>query len=153
MKNVWYYTYAVGVLGIAEDGSGITDIFLKKNNIPAGLEEKETVLIKKASLQLSEYFSGSRTVFDLALSLHGTDFQIRVWNILRTIPYGETRSYKQIAEAAGNPHACRAVGMANRCNPVMIVVPCHRVIGTDGSLTGYAGGLDVKKTLLDLEHR
>jgi methylated-DNA-[protein]-cysteine S-methyltransferase len=153
MKNIWYYTYAVGVLGIADDGSGISDIFLKKNNISVGMEEKETALIKKASVQLCEYFSGIRSTFDLPLSLHGTDFQLRVWRILRTIPYGETRSYKQIAEAAGNPRACRAAGMANKRNPVMIVVPCHRVIGADGGLTGYACGLGVKKTLLDLEHR
>ena len=98
-----------------------------------------------------EYLDGKRKVFDLPLSLKGTDFQKQVWQALRDIPYGETRSYKQIAVAIGNPKAVRAVGMANNRNPLLIVVPCHRVIGTDGKMVGYAAGMDKKEFLLRLE--
>lgn len=101
--------------------------------------------------QLTAYFSGALEDFDLELDLHGTDFQRRVWAALRTIPYGETRSYGQIALQIGAPTASRAVGMANGRNPIGIIVPCHRVIGASGSLTGYGGGLDRKRFLLDLE--
>lgn len=101
--------------------------------------------------QLEEYFAGTRTTFDLVLRPTGTVFQRRVWDALSRIPYGETRTYGEIAEAIGQPGAARAVGLANGRNPIAIVVPCHRVIGADGSLTGYGGGLDVKRALLDLE--
>ena len=101
--------------------------------------------------QLDAYFAGERLEFDLDLELVGTDFQRRVWAALLTIPYGETRSYGQIAQQIGSPSAPRAVGLANGHNPIGIIVPCHRVIGANGSLTGYGGGLDRKKTLLDLE--
>lgn len=101
--------------------------------------------------ELSEYFQGRRTEFSVPLNPSGTQFQKQVWKALREIPYGETRSYKEIAEVIGNPKACRAVGMANHKNPLPILVPCHRVIGSDGSLTGYAGGLEIKKKLLCLE--
>jgi methylated-DNA-[protein]-cysteine S-methyltransferase len=151
MKNVWYYDYPVGTLGIAEDGAGITDIFRLDGAKPEGFTETETPLIQTAALQLQEYFQGKRKEFELPLSLHGTRFQLFVWKTLQTIPYGETRSYKQIAEQAGNGKACRAVGMANNRNPVMIVVPCHRVIGADGSMVGYGGGLEMKEFLLRLE--
>ena len=104
-----------------------------------------------AAEQLEEYFAGERTEFDLDLELAGTDFQRRVWAALQTIPYGETRSYGDIAEQIGKPGAFRAVGLANGRNPIGIIVPCHRVIGASGSLTGYGGGLDRKKLLLDLE--
>jgi methylated-DNA-[protein]-cysteine S-methyltransferase len=101
--------------------------------------------------QLGEYFAGERTDFDLELDLVGTAFQRRVWQALLTIPYGETRSYGQIAHQIGAPGASRAVGLANGHNPVGIIVPCHRVIGANGSLTGYGGGLDKKRALLGLE--
>ena len=104
-------------------------------------------------MQLSEYFAGARREFDLPLRLRGTQFQLAVWNALRAIPYGETRSYADIAAAVGNEKACRAVGMANHRNPVSIIVPCHRVIGKGGSLTGYGGGIDKKEFLLSLERR
>ena len=113
--------------------------------------EHETALIKEANRQLSEYLKGERQMFDLPLNPRGTDFQKRVWRALCDIPYGETRSYKQIAEAIGNPKAVRAVGMANNRNPITIVVPCHRVIGADGKLVGYGGGLEMKEFLLRLE--
>jgi len=103
--------------------------------------------------QLREYFAGKRTTFDLALIPQGTEFQVKVWNELRRIPYGETISYKQLAERIGKPKAVRAVGAANGANPIPIVIPCHRVIGNDGSLTGFGGGLPLKKRLLELESR
>jgi O-6-methylguanine DNA methyltransferase len=101
--------------------------------------------------QLEEYFAGKRRAFDVPLDLRGTEFQKRCWQELLKIPYGETRSYAEIARAIGNPSAVRAVGLANGQNPIAIVVPCHRVIGSDGSLTGYGGGLEVKRRLLELE--
>lgn len=107
----------------------------------------------EATRQLDAYFTGSRRQFTLSLDLRGTDFQRRVWQLLCQIPYGETRSYGEIARSLGSPGASRAVGRANGTNPVAIVVPCHRVIGADGSLTGYGGGLARKQALLDLEAR
>ncbi len=101
--------------------------------------------------QLDQYFAGERTEFDLELDLRGTSFQTDVWNALLTIPYGETRSYGEIARQIGRPDRARAVGAANGSNPISIIVPCHRVIGSDGSLTGYGGGLPRKRFLLDLE--
>lgn len=153
MKHIGYYEFPVGVLGIAEDGAGITGIFFKWEKASPPSPQAETPLLRAAAQQLREYFDGRRKAFDLPLSLHGTAFQLAVWKALRAIPYGETRSYGQIAESIGSPKACRAVGMANNRNPVAIVVPCHRVIGRDGGLTGYAGGLDVKRYLLELEKR
>lgn len=101
--------------------------------------------------ELDEYFQGKRKTFDIPLRTHGTPFQEKVWAALRAIPYGEVRSYKEVAEAIGHPKAYRAVGMANNANPIFIIVPCHRVIGSDGSLTGYGGGLSMKRALLSLE--
>ena len=103
--------------------------------------------------QLEAYFAGERNDFDLELSLAGSEFQRRVWQALLTIPYGETRSYGQVAEQVGATGAARAVGLANGRNPIAIIVPCHRVIGASGSLTGYGGGLDRKRSLLELERR
>jgi methylated-DNA-[protein]-cysteine S-methyltransferase len=101
--------------------------------------------------QLSEYFAGTRTEFDLPLALHGTPFQLTVWRALGTIPYGETLSYGQLADQIGRPTASRAVGLANGKNPISVIVPCHRVVGATGDLTGYGGGLDRKRMLLNLE--
>jgi methylated-DNA-[protein]-cysteine S-methyltransferase len=101
--------------------------------------------------QLGEYFAGERREFDLPLDMVGNPFELRVWEELQTIPYGETASYGQIAQRIGNPGAPRAVGLANGRNPIAVIVPCHRVIGADGSLTGYGGGLERKRLLLDLE--
>lgn len=153
MKYIFYYNFPIGRLGIAEDGTGITDIFFPRDNkkLKDSFEEKETELIKMAKVQLDEYFAGTRQEFSIPLSLKGTEFQVKDWEALCTIPYGETRSYKEIAIQIGNPKACRAVGMANNRNPVLIVVPCHRVIGHNGKLVGYGGGLDVKEQLLNLE--
>lgn len=110
-----------------------------------------TPLLENAARQIEEYFDGRRREFDLPLAPSGTPFQREVWSALRGIPYGQTRSYRDIAAAVGRPLACRAVGMANHRNPLPIVVPCHRVIGVSGALTGYAGGVEVKDALLRLE--
>lgn len=112
---------------------------------------QETPLLREAARQLDEYFRGSRRQFTLPLQMHRTPFQCAVWQMLQQIPYGETRSYREVAVGIGNPKAVRAVGMANHRNPFLIIVPCHRVIGSGGSLTGYAAGLDMKRFLLQLE--
>jgi methylated-DNA-[protein]-cysteine S-methyltransferase len=108
-------------------------------------------VLRAAIDQLTAYFAGSLREFDLPLEMKGTDFQMRVWRLLREIPYGETRSYRDLAVALGNPRAVRAVGAANGANPLPIVIPCHRVIGANGSLVGYGGGLQLKKRLLEFE--
>ncbi|HEX9834308.1 MAG TPA: methylated-DNA--[protein]-cysteine S-methyltransferase [Mycobacterium sp.] len=113
--------------------------------------ESDGTAFPDAVEQLDAYFAGERTDFDLNLDMVGTEFQRRVWAALLTIPYGETRSYGEIAKQIGSPGAFRAVGLANGHNPIGIIVPCHRVIGSNGSLTGYGGGLDRKRALLDLE--
>jgi len=164
MKSVYFYKYNINKklvykLGIAEDGgigsnvnsAKICGILFDTGSAPNGCEKKETPLIKKAAQQFDEYFDGKRKSFNLPLGLSGTDFQIKVWNALQNIPYGETISYGELATIIGNPKASRAVGMANNRNPIPIIIPCHRVIGHDGSLTGYAGGLELKRLLLELE--
>lgn len=108
-------------------------------------------ILAMAETQLGEYFGGHRKTFQLPMVFHGTDFQIKVWNALRTIPYGATRSYGDLASQIGSPQACRAVGAASGLNPLPIVVPCHRVIGSDGKLTGFGGGMKAKAFLLNLE--
>ncbi|HEX7673945.1 MAG TPA: methylated-DNA--[protein]-cysteine S-methyltransferase [Bdellovibrio sp.] len=113
--------------------------------------DKNHPVLVQAEDELNEYFAGTRTRFSVPLNPHGTDFQKSVWMQLRKIPYGETRSYKDLAVAIGNPSACRAVGAANGKNPLSIIVPCHRVIGSNGTLTGFAGGLEFKNYLLNLE--
>ena len=114
---------------------------------------KKTPLLLECERQLEEYFSGKRAVFTLPLAPKGTPFQRQVWQALLTVPYGETRSYGQIAKQVGREKAARAVGGANHNNPISILIPCHRIIGADGSLWGYGGGLDKKKALLDLERK
>ncbi|WP_298845340.1 methylated-DNA--[protein]-cysteine S-methyltransferase [Clostridium sp.] len=150
MNNMFYYETIIGKIGIIENGMAITQMnFAEK--MPKGINISETVLLKQANKQLQEYFSGIREIFDLPLAPIGTDFQQKVWRALREIPYGKTNSYKEIAESIGNIKATRAVGMANNKNPILILIPCHRVIGANGKLVGYAGGLDVKAKLLKLE--
>ena len=121
---------------------------LDSNNID--LRESKQALVPYLR-ELDEYFAGERREFSVPLDLRGTEFQLACWRALLKIPYGETRSYADIARAIGHPHAFRAVGMSNNRNPVAIVVPCHRVIAASGSLCGYGGGLDIKRKLLDLE--
>lgn len=149
-----YLQTPVGELELIEDGAGLCELNFSHSERQEGIPEEETPLLKEAKRQLQEYFAGERKRFDLPLSISGTPFQMKDWQALREIPYGETRSYGDIARAIGCPRGFRAVGMANRCNPVAIIIPCHRVIGTDGKLTGYAGknkALDIKAYLLRLE--
>ncbi|MDC7126561.1 MAG: methylated-DNA--[protein]-cysteine S-methyltransferase, partial [Spirochaetales bacterium] len=130
------------------------NLYTDKN--PATLEqwaglEKNDDFFDEAKKQIIEYFEGTRKVFNLKLSPEGTDFQKKVWKALLDIPYGETRSYQDIAKNIGNPKACRAIGNANNKNPIPLIIPCHRVIGKNGNLVGYGAGIDLKKTFLDIE--
>lgn len=153
MKYVYYYETLIGRIGIAEEEGYITDVILPSYPFEEECIEAETPLLKKAAEQLYTYLAGERQVFDLPLKPYGTPFRKRVWDALCQIPYGETRSYKDIARAVGNEKACRAVGGANNKNPISIFIPCHRVIGADGKLVGYGGGIDIKIKLLELEKR
>lgn len=135
---------------ILEEEDGLL-IRVSFSDRPSDRMEETTPLLLKTIKQLEEYFGGQRRKFDLPLNPQGTEFQKKVWSALEEIPYGETRSYKEIAVRVGNPAACRAVGMANNRNPIAIIIPCHRVIGSNGDLTGYAGGLDIKRRLLAIE--
>jgi len=144
----WIYETKIGAITIGANVHSIT--YLKTHDACVG-EFSETNLIRKAYLQLEEYLSGQRRDFDLPLEPQGTDFQKQVWKVLCEIPYGKTITYKQLAEIIENPKAIRAVGAANGKNPIYIIIPCHRVIGSSGNLTGYAGGLDMKEKLLKLE--
>ena len=149
MDYTYTYETAIGTIQLEATDAAITKLLFGAR--PTAAAKTETPLIKAAHRQLAEYLAGSRRVFDLPLSPQGTPFQKTVWTQLLKIPYGETASYGEIARMAGNPKACRAVGMANNRNPISIFIPCHRVIGADGSLTGYGGGLEIKRFLLELE--
>ena len=151
MESLFYYETPLGRVGIMDKGSEITEIFFEKEGSHRSANLAETPLLKLAGEQLLEYFKGQRKTFDLPLAPKGTFFQTKVWNALLEIPYGETRTYKDIATAVGNSKASRAVGLANNRNPISIVIPCHRVIGSNGKLVGYGGGLENKAYLLELE--
>lgn len=160
MRYVYFYNTGIkelGILGIGAIEDKITDLFFEYEieNIKKSSNYiiKETTLIKKAASQLFEYLNEKRRDFNLPLLKEGTDFQISVWNELLKIPYGETRSYKDIAIAINNEKAVRAVGMANNRNKIPIFIPCHRVIGINKKLVGYGGGLEIKEFLLNLEKR
>ena len=142
------YNTKIGKLKIEYDSDAITGITSAKNEKEQGIRSE---LSDKTALQLEEYFDGKRKEFDISIKLIGTEFQKKVWNELLKIPYGETVSYKDIAINTGNPKACRAVGMANHNNPILIIVPCHRVINENKKVGGYALGLDLKRRLLELE--
>ena len=148
MIHRFTYETVLGDVTLVEEDGALLAISLK--SIQEGTEQ-ETTIIQEAHRQINEYLKGERKVFDLPIRLRGTDFQQQVWTALLDIPYGETRSYKQIAEAIGNPKGMRAVGMANNRNPLLIVVPCHRVIGANGSMVGYGEGVEMKEFLLRLE--
>jgi O-6-methylguanine DNA methyltransferase len=148
MTRYAFYPFEFGVLKIGYTDDAVT--FLKRVEQPDA-ENEPSALSDRAFSQIREYLRGERRAFDFPFALNGTPFQKRVWDALCKIPYGQTRSYKQIAREIGSPKACRAVGLANNKNPVTIAVPCHRVVGANGSLTGYAGGLAMKAALLALE--
>ena len=139
----------IGCIGLAERDGVIIELALRARPAEKPLPEPE--VIRQAFAQIGEYLASRRKSFDLPLHAEGTPFMRRVWDELCRIPYGETRSYKDIAAAIGRPGAMRAVGMANNRNPIALIIPCHRVIGADGSLVGFGGGLDLKRRLLDLE--
>lgn len=153
--NYRYLETPIGVLLIAGDRNSVQRIEFPKNGKPGdpgpGWSKTAEGPIEEAARQLREYFAGQRTGFELPLAPEGTAFQKRVWRKLQDIPYGETISYGELARRAGNPKASRAVGAANGANPIPIVIPCHRVIGANGKLTGFGGGLPIKEALLTLE--
>ena len=144
----------IGKVRIIEEDGYIIELQINKDfDKNEDILEKDTNILKNTERQLSEYFSGQRNTFDLKLNSKGTDFMKKVWRELLNIPYGETRTYKEIAEKIGNPKGARAVGMANNKNPIPIIIPCHRVIGKNKKLVGYALGLDMKEFLLNLERK
>lgn len=159
MKEELYYASDI-IAGIRFDitvsETGLREILINKKLEPVGLLQRTNTKIKnsiaeKVFLQLSEYFNRQRKKFDVPLEIFGTDFQKRVWNELNKIAYGETINYGELAKRLGDKNLMRAVAAANGANPIPIIIPCHRVIGADGSLIGYGGGIDVKRKLLELE--
>jgi methylated-DNA-[protein]-cysteine S-methyltransferase len=159
MLAVMYYSYVktpVGRIRLTGHDGVLTGLHLADHPRCPPPEPGTPVddhAMEKVADQLSQYFEGDRTSFDVDLELLGTPFQVEVWNALREVPYGKTSSYATVAESIGRPSAVRAVGAANGRNPISIIVPCHRIIGADGSLTGYGWGVDCKSWLLDFEQR
>ena len=154
MSTVYLKT-PVGYIEITSTRQGVQSISIDHGQLLSRMDKKDSAEslthAMEAKKQISAYFSGKIKTFSLILDTNGTEFQRKVWNALRSIPYGETRSYGQIADAIGVPGGARAVGLANNRNPLAIVVPCHRVIGANGQLTGYRGGLEIKRWLLNHE--
>ena len=146
-----YLNTPLGPMRISATESGLTEARFTEE-VDQGESSAGNSVTAAAVAQLREYFAGNRRTFDLPLAAMGTAFRQQVWQALQNIPYGQTCSYSDIAQAIGNPKAVRAVGTSNGANPIAIIVPCHRVVGADGRLTGYAGGLERKQWLLDLEH-
>lgn len=146
-----YFTYLtpLGPMTVASDGTAVTHVLFGTHVLEG--RAAPTELTNRTANELQEYLAGKRTAFDIPLAPAGTDFQRAVWKALQNIPYGQTRSYADIAAVVGNPKATRAVGSANNRNPIAVLIPCHRVVGANGKLTGYAGGLALKQRLLDLE--
>jgi len=158
LKSIYYTSYEspVGPLLLAGDSDALRLVSFESSKHAAPPQadwKQDKAPFAEVIRQLQAYFCGELRKFDVPLALEGTEFQLNVWNALRGIPYGETISYLQLAERIGKPKAVRAVGLANGSNPIPIIVPCHRVIGSDGSLTGFGGGLSTKKMLLELESK
>ena len=153
MKSVFFYKTELGEIGIVEENGMITNILFAGDDVPGNAAVKETPRIKETAGELREYFTGKRRSFDIPLAPSGTEFMLRVWQELQAIPYGETLTYREVAEHAGNTLASRAVGNACNRNPIPILIPCHRVVGSNGKLTGYRSGLKTKALLLDREKR
>lgn len=151
MKYGIYFKTIIGQFGLLEEEGYIVGVLLAGEKFPDGIEMRETPLLLEGARQIKAYLDGDLKEFTLPLSYKGTDFMKKVWNSLNEIPYGATRSYKEIAECIGNSKAARAVGMANNRNPLPIIIPCHRVIGKNGKMIGYRGGLSIKQQLLELE--
>lgn len=164
MEHLLLIPTPVGEMGITATDDAVTRIFFNRDQRPArpaahkataasGTPDNATPLLLQAARELTEYFAGTRRTFSFPMTPAGTPFQQAVWAALQTIPYGQTRSYKQIAQQIGRPAACRAVGMANNRNPIALAIPCHRVVGHGGALVGYAAGLEAKARLLRLEQQ
>ena len=153
MTNTMTFDSPLGMLLLVERDTALAGVYLPSQDVPAiaGASPRATRLLERTAAQLAAYFAGERRAFDIPLSPRGSEFQQIVWRVLLAIPYGETRSYGEIARTIGRPAASRAVGSANANNPISIVVPCHRVIAANGELTGYAGGMAAKRWLLDHE--
>ncbi len=160
--NRCFVSSPIGMLCLEEEGEAITSLYIVQDTNEVDVlddsadeidtyKECKTELLDKASQELNEYFEGKRKDFDLPLRMRGTEFQMKVWKALCQIPYGETRCYEDIAKSIENPKACRAIGGANNKNHIMIMIPCHRVIGKNGSLVGFGGGIEAKRFLLELE--
>ena len=159
MNTIAHYRCPLGRVEIHVSQNAVNSVRLyqednanEANIQPDVSTNADSTILNECIRQLEEYFSGQRTIFDLPVSQHGTEFQQRVWDVLKTIPYGKTVNYAEVAKRINAPKSARAVGVACGKNKVWIIVPCHRVIGADGSLTGYAGGLECKKWLLDHEN-
>lgn len=153
VKYTWYES-PIGPLLLAGSSAGLQLVSFSEGRRARAINpewREDASAFVRVKEQLRSYFAGKRTAFELPLLLTGTEFQKQVWIALQTIPYGETISYKELAQRVGKPRAVRAVGAANGANPIPIIIPCHRVIGNDGSLTGFGGGLPLKKRLLELE--
>jgi methylated-DNA-[protein]-cysteine S-methyltransferase len=148
---IFFRKTAIGKIGIEEKGGSIVAVYFENDAVPRDREMGETPLIRQAFDQLEGYLAGRLTEFSLPLEPEGTPLMKEVWRKLRDVPYGQTASYKDIATAIGNPKAVRAVGQANNRNPLPIFIPCHRIIGSNGRLVGYGGGLALKEMLLELE--
>ncbi|MCZ0861342.1 methylated-DNA--[protein]-cysteine S-methyltransferase [Methanocorpusculum sp. MG] len=151
MRYMFYYQTPIGNIGIAEENGAVTNLWFPGFPPPVVADLWETPVLKRAGKQLTGYFAGGRHPFTIPLAPEGTAFMQEVWAQLQKIPYGETRTYQEIAVAIGKKNGARAVGMANNKNPIPILIPCHRVIGRNGKLTGYRGGLAVKEKLLRCE--
>lgn len=154
MQALYFYESPIGRYAIRETDQRLTRIYLG-DRLPEIVEETEiceTPLLRETKSQLDAYFAKKLKSFNLPLAPQGTDFQLKVWKLLQGIPYGKTITYGELARQTGDPKACRAVGMANSRNPLPILIPCHRVMGAGGKLTGYTGGLKVKTKLLEIEN-
>jgi methylated-DNA-[protein]-cysteine S-methyltransferase len=150
MRYVTRLTTPVGEMWLVQEGEALVALRLPGEAAPEG-ELRETPLLKEAAAQIKDYFAGLRATFDLPLKPEGTEFRKAVWDALQKIPAGKTASYGEIARTIGKPKASRAVGSANHFNPLPLIIPCHRVIGSGGNMVGYGGGLELKRKLLDLE--
>lgn len=148
---VFFYETDIGTIGIEENNGFISNVYFGKDNMQNDIEIKETKLLEEASIQLNKYIKGELKEFSLPLSPKGTEFMNEVWNGLCEIPYGEVLTYKEMGEKIGRAKAARAVGLACNRNPIPIFIPCHRIVGSSGKLTGYLGGIDIKEKLLNLE--
>lgn len=151
LKYAFSFESKIANLNIYEINNKIVRIEFNEEEIDKEYQVAMTPTIKIGITEIEEYLAGDRKTFTVPVEFYGTEFQVKVWNELLKIPYGKTKTYKEIAKSLGNEKACRAVGGANNKNPIPIIVPCHRIIGSDNSLGGYKGGLDIKKALLEIE--